>query len=139
MNKFSKKLKKPCFRSIFPIFGAKNISLENRALTRSTSYGFLASCQNLEKVNDTIQTKCQTDRRTEGQWKDGQTLFYRTLPATAREPIINIFIIEQTQWKLMTKFFFKFKKTIFAAFPQFSGQKGFSKKSGCHGQLYKGF
>ena len=67
MNKFSKKLKKPCFRSIFPIFGAKNISLENRALTHSTSYGFLASCQNLEKVNDTIQRKCpdrQKDRRT---------------------------------------------------------------------------
>ena len=30
--------------------------------------------------------------------KDGQTLFYRTLPATTGTPIINIFIIEQIQW-----------------------------------------
>ena len=44
-----------------------------------------------------FKENARTDRRTEGQWKDGQTLFYRTLPATAREPIINIFIIEQTQ------------------------------------------
>ena len=48
-------------------------------LSRTTSYGFLASCQNLEKVNDTIQRKCpgrqkdgRTDRRTEGQTEDRQ-------------------------------------------------------------------
>ena len=70
------------------------------------------------------QTEGQTDpsvmdRRTEGRtrgWKDGQTLFYWTLLATARGPIINIFIIEQIQWQLKDKFFFKFKKTFFGTF-----------------------
>ena len=41
--------------------------LGNPALSHTTSYGFLAPCQNLEKVNDTIQRKCP-DR-----WKDGRT------------------------------------------------------------------
>ena len=45
------------FGSIFPIFWAKKIFLENPALSRTTSYGFLAPCQNLEKVNGTIQRK----------------------------------------------------------------------------------
>ena len=54
---------------MFPIFGAKNIFPENPALSRTTLYGFLASCQNLEKTNDTIPRK-RPDRR-----KDGQTLF----------------------------------------------------------------
>ena len=43
--------------------------LENLTLSCTTSYGFLAPCQNLEKVNDTIQRKHRTDGRTEG-WKD---------------------------------------------------------------------
>ena len=73
MTNFSNKLKKPCFWHIFPIFGAKKIFLENPALSRTTSYGFLAPCQNLEKVNYTIQRK-RPDGRT-----DGQNLFYRTL------------------------------------------------------------
>ena len=81
------------FGSIFPIFGAKKIFLENPALSRTTSYGFLAPRQNLEKVNDTIQIK-HLDRRTEGQTEDGQTLFYGTLPTTAGGPkiIYNIVI-----------------------------------------------
>ena len=68
------------FWSIFPIFGAKKNFLENLALPHTTSYGFLAPCQNLEKTNDAIPRK-HPDRR-----KDGQTLFYRTLPAAARGP-----------------------------------------------------
>ena len=84
MTKFSNKFKKPCFWPIFPIFGAKKIFLENPALSRTTSYGFLAPCQNLEKVNNTIQKKHPEE--TSGRWKDGQTLFYMTLPATARGP-----------------------------------------------------
>ena len=66
------------FWPIFPIFGTQNF-LENLALSHTTSYGFLAPCQNLKKVSDTIQRKCpdrQKDRRTvgriEGQ-KDGRT------------------------------------------------------------------
>ena len=57
------------FGSIFPILGAK-VFLENPALSCTTSYGFLAPCQNLEKVNDTIQRKCP-DRR-KNRWKDRQ-------------------------------------------------------------------
>ena len=44
-------------------------------------YGLLASCQNLEKTNDIIPRKCP-ERRKDG-WKDGQTLFHRTLLANA--------------------------------------------------------
>ena len=58
MTQFSNKFKKRCFWPIFPIFGAEKIFLENPALSHKTSYGFLAPCQNLEKVNDTIQRKC---------------------------------------------------------------------------------
>ena len=61
MTKFSNKFKKPC---LWPILGPfsqfleqKKNFLENPALSRTTSYGSLAPCQNLEKVNDTIQRK----------------------------------------------------------------------------------
>ena len=51
--------------------------------------------------------------------------------------------MEQIQRKLMTKFFFKFKNPIFglflAHFPNFVGKNSFSKISGCHTQLHKGF
>ena len=50
----------------FPILGAKkNYFLENLALSRTTSYGFLAPCQNLEKSNDTIPRN-HSDRRRNG-------------------------------------------------------------------------
>ena len=54
------------FWSIFPNLGAKKIFLENPALSRTTSDGFLAPCQNLEKTNHSIPRK-HLDR-----WKDGQ-------------------------------------------------------------------
>ena len=41
------------------------------------------------------------------------------------QPIIYIFIIEQVQWKLMTKVFFRFKKTYF-------GSKTFFPRKSCH-------
>ena len=79
MTKLSNKLKKPCFCPIFPIFGAKKFFPKNPALSRTTSHGILAPCQNLEKVNDTIPRKCpdkwkdgRTDRRMEG-WMEGRT------------------------------------------------------------------
>ena len=84
MTKFSFKFKKSIFWPIFPFFGGKNIFLENPALSSTTSYGFLASCKHLEKTTDTIPRKCP-DRWKDGQ-KDGQTLFYRTLPANDRGP-----------------------------------------------------
>ena len=73
MTKFFNILKKtPVFGPFlahFANFGGKNIFLENPALSCTT--GFLVSCQNLEKTNDTIPRKC-LDRRKDG-WKDGRT------------------------------------------------------------------
>ena len=63
MTQFSNKFKKPCFWSIFPIFGTKKIFLEILDVTHN---GLLAPCQNLEKVNDTIQRK-RPDRRKDGR------------------------------------------------------------------------
>ena len=76
MKKFSNKLKKTLFWPIwghFPNFWGKKIFLKNLVLSCTTSYGFLAPCQNLEKVNDTIHRKCperQKDRWKD-RWKDG--------------------------------------------------------------------
>ena len=83
-DKFSKYSKNPVigpFLVHFLNFGGKKFFLENLVLLRTTSYGFLAPCQNLEKTNDTIPRK----RLTEGR-EDGQTLFHRALPATTRGP-----------------------------------------------------
>ena len=68
------------FWSIFPIFGTNIFFLENLVLLRTTSYGFLASCQNLEKTNDKIP------RKRPDWWKDRKTLFHRTLLANAGSP-----------------------------------------------------
>ena len=57
----------------FPNFGGK----KNPALSHTTSYGLLASYQNLEKTNDSIPSK-HSDR-----WKSGQAIFHRILPANA--------------------------------------------------------
>ena len=55
MTKFFNKFKKPFFGTFLVhfhnIFGKKNF-LQNPALSHKTSYGFLARCQNLEKIND---------------------------------------------------------------------------------------
>ena len=72
-DKFSLYIKKPLFLAYFPNSWGKFFFLVNPALSRRTSYGFLASCQNLEKTNDTVPRK-RPDR---------QTLFHRTLPANA--------------------------------------------------------
>ena len=88
MTQSSNKLKKPCFWPISPIFVAKKFLPENLALLRTTSYGFLAQYQNLEKVNHTIQRK-RLDRRKDGR-TEGETLLYRTLPATAGGPKIAL-------------------------------------------------
>ena len=74
----------------WPIFGAKKFFLENPALSHTTSYGFLASYQNLAKTNDVIPRKHSDrlkERRKDGQ-KDGQALFRRSHSATAGDPKI---------------------------------------------------
>ena len=68
---------------------------ENPAPPRTALYGFLAPFQNLQKTNDRILRKCldrKKDGRTEGR-KGEQTLFVRTLPATAGGPKIL-----QSEW-----------------------------------------
>ena len=66
-NIFKKKPVFGPFLAHFPNFW-RNFFLENRALSSTTSYGFVASCQNLEKTNDSIPRKHldrQKDRRTD--------------------------------------------------------------------------
>ena len=75
------------FWSIFPNFGAK-FFFWKIWLSHTTSHGFQAPCQNLEKTNNTVPTK-HLDRRMDSgtkRQKDRQTLFHRILPATARGP-----------------------------------------------------
>ena len=67
MTKFFNKFKKLYFPNFLP---KKNFP-ENPALSRTTSYGFQASCQNLEKTNDTIPRK-RPGRRKDGR-KYGRT------------------------------------------------------------------
>ena len=69
----------PIFGPFSLFLGAKTIFLENPVLSRTTSYGFLATSQNLEKINDTTQRKWPDRWRTDP--------FYRTLLATAGSPI----------------------------------------------------
>ena len=99
MTKFSNKSKKTFlahFGPIFPILREKKNCPENLALSRTTSHGIIAPCQNLEKIKDTIPRK-QLGRQ-EDRWKDGRTevrmdgrtdgqiLFCRTLLTIARVP-----------------------------------------------------
>ena len=69
MTKFFNKFKEPVFGPLlvhFLNFRGKIFFLENPALSCTTSYGFLAPCQNLEKINDTIPRKCP-DRQKDGR------------------------------------------------------------------------
>ena len=81
--------------TIFGYFYQKEI-LVNPALSYTSSYGFLAPCQNLQKTNDRITRKC-LDRKMDERirQKAGQTLFHRTL-ATARRPKIP-----QCEWLIL--------------------------------------
>ena len=69
MTKFSNKLKKHIFLPILGLFsqfwGKKHFFSENLALSRTTSYEFLAPCKISEKTYDTI-TRKWLDRRTDG-------------------------------------------------------------------------
>ena len=71
MTKLFSKLKKSCFRPIFPTFlGEKNLSQENLNMSCTTSFRFLAPCQTLQKTDNTIPRKYldkQKDGRTDGR------------------------------------------------------------------------
>ena len=64
------------FWSILSILGENFFFLENPAMSHTTSYGFLAPCQNFEKTKDAIPRK-RPDRR-----KDRRTVRPHSLPAT---------------------------------------------------------
>ena len=102
-NQTKKQLFLGHFLLFLPVFRAKEVFIrkKNLALPRATSYGFPAPCQNLEKNNDPILSKHP------GRWKDGQTLFCRTLPATAVGPIN---IVHEKLAKLLTNTYISNKK-----------------------------
>ena len=68
------------FWSIFPIFGAKNFFSRKSSSVTQNFIWVSRTCQNSEKTKDTNSNKIP--RRKDGK-SDGQTLFNRTLPATA--------------------------------------------------------
>ena len=90
MTKFPNKLKKPCFWSIldpfFPILGQKKLSQKIRLCHAQLHMSFQHHAKFQKKLRIQFQENAWTEGRTEGQ-KNGQTLFYRTLPATAGGPI----------------------------------------------------
>ena len=102
MTKYSNKLKKPCFWPISDPFsqfwGQKIFFPENPALPSTNSYGFLATCQNLEKSNDTIPRK-HLDRREDGKMEGQRTLFHRTLLATTWGSIISEIKLKAICWQ----------------------------------------
>ena len=79
------------FWSILQILGAKKKRSGKSALSYTTSYGFLAPCQNLEKTKDTIPRKC-LDRPKDGrmEWKDEQALLHQTLLPTSTTAVDHI-------------------------------------------------
>ena len=65
-------------------------------------------------------------------------IFHRYEIYVGTQQIIQIFIIEQIQWKLITNFF-KIKKALFLVhFLNFWGNKSFQKIRLCHTELDKG-
>ena len=67
MAKFFNKFKNTVFDSFlahFPNFGSKKKFLENPALSRITSYRFLAPCQKLDKIMILFQENARKDRQT---------------------------------------------------------------------------
>ena len=85
MTKFPNKLKKPCFWPIldpFSQFWGKKKFFLKKSNSVTQKFIWISSTMPNFRKNDTIQRK-YLDRRMDGRMKDGQTLFYRTLPATA--------------------------------------------------------
>ena len=103
MNKFSNNLKKPCFWPILGPFsyflGQKKFSWKIQLCHTQLHMGFQHHAKIQKKLMIQFKENTQTDGRTEG-WKDNrkdrrtdrQTLFYRTLPATAGGPVTGFYM-----------------------------------------------
>ena len=98
MTNFFNKFKKPCFWPVFPIFEAKIFfSIKSSSVMHNFTW-VSSTMPKFRKTNDTIPRTCP-DRPKDGQkdgWKDSQTLFYRTFPATIGGPTQHIIKTEET-------------------------------------------
>ena len=133
MTKFPNKLKKPCFWPIldpFSQFWGKKKFFLKKSNSVTQKFIWISSTMPNFRKNDTIPRK-YLDRRMDGRMKDGQTLFYRTLPATAGGP--------KTDWhediQMDTKSKKKFQKPILSlvnACPPDRVSVLSTKCGGCH-------
>ena len=101
------------FWSIFLIFGAKNSFQKIWLCHAQLHMGFQHHAKIQKKLMIQFQENAQTDGRTDEQkdgLKDGQALFYRTLPATARGSII---IIKTVMQHKSSKLFIFYISTLF--------------------------
>ena len=83
MTKFSNKFKKPCFGPFSPILGQKKFSWKIWLSHAQLHMGF----QHHAKIQKKLMVQFKENAWTDEGQKDGQTLFYRTLSATAGGPI----------------------------------------------------
>ena len=96
MTKCSNKFKKPCFGPFsvhFPNFWGKFSSPENLAVT----HNFIWVSSTMPKLPK-LMIQFQENVWMEGQ-KEGQTLFYKTLLATAWGPIKSQILNNTKTWK----------------------------------------
>ena len=89
MSKFSNKLKKPYFWSIFPIFGAKKFFRKSHFVTHNTTWA--SSTMHTGKNNEPIWGKLPEGRKNKRtkERKDGQSQIHRTLLTTTGNPKIE--------------------------------------------------
>ena len=81
MTKSVNKFKKTLFLAHFPKFLGKNFFSRKSSCHAQLHMGF----QHHANIEKKLMIQFQENTWTEG-WKDGQTLFYRTLPATVGGP-----------------------------------------------------
>ena len=91
MTKFFNKFKKPCFFAHFSNFGGKKFF---PGKCSSVMHNFIQVSNTIPRFRKRLdkETPGETEGRKErrkDRLKDGQTLFHRTLPATAGGPIIS--------------------------------------------------
>ena len=103
----------------FPNFCGKFTPPEILFCHAQLHMGFLQPCQILNITYDTIPRKCsdrqkdgRTEEQTKNRWKDGQALFHRILPATAKGPTKNTRFICLSRSRLMNSHG-KFMKSFF--------------------------
>ena len=83
------------FWSIYANFWAKKFFPENPALSHKTSHGFLALCQNSEKLKVQFQENAYSEGRTEG--RNGGQIYI----ATSGNKIVK----ELNMSNILTQFF----------------------------------